>query len=436
MRTVRQYEHDVNLKSCKAVIQRIFGSEDGVFLVADRTVFFPEGGGQPGDKGVVRLAGTKGADVTIIDTIECDGEVLHKLAGDDDDIATAGLVPGKQVELVLDWAHRFDCMQRHLGEHILSGAIYRLFGGVNRGFHMGEDAIIIDIAFEDQSVTGGFISDGALGSRSSAGMWNGAERPGYSKMTWEMAEAAEAEANRVIQRDLPVTVRYFDTPEEAAAMPLRKAVTAESDVSVVTVGDELAPADCCACCGTHPETSGQVGMIKIYKIEPNRGMSRIYFECGMRAFTTYQKHFNILYELENELSAGDDDVIAKFEARTEKGNALHKELTALRKKTVERETASLLKTGCAGLHVYEDLSADDLRQIVKKISGKFEGFAVLASIPELAVILASDGSTDCGLTVREKAVPLGGKGGGNRLTATCVFPDKAALDEFVRAAIE
>ena len=442
MRTVRQYEHDVNQKSCNAVIQRIFKSEGGFFLVADRTVFFPEGGGQPGDRGIVRPAGTCGADITIIDTLEKDGEVWHRLADEADgeydsagfetELAERGFVPGAEIELVLDWTHRFDCMQRHLGEHILSGAIYRLFGGVNRGFHMGEDCITIDIAFEDEAFTGEFVSDGALekGAVSEAG--DMPHRSGYTKMTWEMAEAAEAEANRVIQQDLPVTVSYFETQEDAASMPLRKAVKAETDVSVVTVGDIDSPADCCACCGTHPDSSGQVGLVKIYKIEPNRGMSRIYFECGMRAFTAYQKHFNILYELENELSAGDNDVLAKFEARIEKENSLHRELTALRKKNVEQEAAALLSNGCAGVHVYDDLTADDLRQTAKKISGKFTGLAVLVSIAGLAAVLVSDGSADCGFVVKEQAAPLGGKGGGNKSTASCVFPDKAALDEFIR----
>ena len=87
-----------------------------------------------------------------------------------------------------------------------------------------------------------------------------------------MARAAESDANRVIWSDLPVTVSHFDYRVDAEKMPLRKVLAFEDDISVVSVGDIADPADCVACCGTHPKTSGQVGLVKIYKVEKNKDM--------------------------------------------------------------------------------------------------------------------------------------------------------------------
>lgn len=96
-----------------------------------------------------------------------------------------------------------------------------------------------------------------------------------------------------------VITRHFDSRQEAENLPLRKALAFDEDITIVCVGAVENPADCVACCGTHPSTSGQVGMVKIYKVESNKGMSRIYFEAGQRAFRQYQEKFDVLTTLEN-----------------------------------------------------------------------------------------------------------------------------------------
>ena len=117
-------------------------------------------------------------------------------------------------------------MQRHCGEHILSGVFYSLFGGVNRGFHMGHEYMTIDISLE--------------------------EDPKKKDITWEDALAAQLEANKVIWSDAPVTVIRFDSRDKAEKMPLRKALAFDEDISIVCVGSVENAADCVACCGTHP----------------------------------------------------------------------------------------------------------------------------------------------------------------------------------------
>ena len=118
----------------------------------------------------------------------------------------------------------------------------------------------------------------------------------------DMCLEAELMANQAIWDNLPVVRRVFDSREEAEKMPLRKALAIDEDISIVTIGDVTDPADSVACCGTHPERAGQVGMIKIYKVEPNKGMFRVFFEAGKRALLAYDKQYDVLTTLGKDLS--------------------------------------------------------------------------------------------------------------------------------------
>ena len=405
MKTRKLFQQNVYLKSVTATVSSVNYDSDNTIVTLDQTVFFPEGGGQSGDCGTLTKNGTV---FPVIDTQEGDtGEILHIISG-----RTENLCPGDTVETVLDWPHRFDNMQRHCGEHILSGAVYRLFGGANKGFHMGEDSITIDISFNGDSSSGA-----------------------YEKMTWEMAEAAETEANRVIWQDLPVSVDRFDTREEAEKFPLRKTLAFDEDISIVTIGSRDNPADCVACCGTHPARSGAVGLIKIYKIEPNKGMSRIYFEAGQRALTHYQNQFNTLYELGNRMSAGYDDLLRKYDAQTAKNQQLHDRLSAFRARILNAEQQRLDAEMHPGLiSRYDDLTVDDLFNLGKKIGPVCQGVIALVHEPSHTAILLSN-EKHCGRLVKAIAPQFSGKGGGNDSSARAFFPDKEHLEAFLSAAL-
>ena len=429
MATKKLYQDDVYQKTCEAEILQVEKEEDGTWLVFDQTVFAPEGGGQPSDRGTVLEAAAplKTAKSAFIDRAEDRGDqVFHRLTED------PGFRTGDRVILSIDWGVRFDHMQRHLGEHILSGAFWRLFGGINRGFHMGEEGMTIDIAFEGDLPGGGRAEilpddrlnpDGRLDDRSLP-----------DRVTWEMAEAAEFEANRVIQSDAPVSVRYFHTRDEAARMPVRKAVAFDQEISVVTVGDPAAPLDCVCCCGTHPSSAGQVGLVKIYKIEPNKGMSRVYLEAGSRALVNAQRHFNLLYELETALSAGDEDVLAKFRGRAEKEEAVHGQLTALRRRVQTQEAAAIAAAPAPfTCRTYEDLSVDDLMQIGRKAAKGRAGLLVLAQVPDRTALLFAGDGLDAGALTKAAAPAFSGRGGGKAAFARATFPDEAALRGFLTA---
>ena len=404
MKTQRLFKEDVYMKEAEAVITSLAeanGRRTAVTL--EKTIFFPTGGGQSCDKGTI-------AGFQVVDVYEDEkaDDIVHVLDCSPEDIE--GLAAYKEqngVQLILDWEHRFDNMQRHCGEHILSGMFFREYGGVNRGFHMGDQYMTIDISLEAM--------------------------PEFTAITWEMAKHVEECANEAIWQNQPVITRHFDTKKEAENLPLRRALTLEKDITIVCVGSVENPADCVACCGTHPATAGQVGLIKIFKVESNKGMFRIYFEAGKRAFLKYQNELDTLTTLANSLSAGTDDVLSKYHAQVEKNKESRNQLHFLKKEVIARETADIAAALERGENVrrYHILSLDDLTVLAREVSPHAKKIAFLVHEPSYTVFLVSDGSVDCGKLVKDNAQIYGGKGGGNKTTARAIFTKDEYVDTFI-----
>src|SRR2546428_1660608 len=219
--------------------------------VLDRSAFYPEGGGQPADRGT--LAG-----VAVVDVQEKDGAVLHVL--------DRPLSPG-EVEGVVDWRRRFDHMQQHHGQHLLSAAFERVLEAPTTSFHLGERTCTIDL---DCSISR--LDQGALRS-------------------------AEAAANDSVWRDLTVVARDF-SPEERARLPLRKEPV-KGDRVVVVQGVDASP-----CGGTHPRRTGEVGCIAILKAQRwGEGKARIEFACGNRVVKLLREANETLLEAADALKA-------------------------------------------------------------------------------------------------------------------------------------
>lgn len=404
MKTQRLFKEDVYMKAAEAVITSLAeanGRRTAVTL--DKTIFFPTGGGQSCDKGTI-------AGFQVVDVYEDEkaDDIVHVLDCSPADIE--GLAAYKEqngVQLILDWEHRFDNMQRHCGEHILSGMFFREYGGVNRGFHMGDQYMTIDISLEAM--------------------------PEFTTITWEMAKHVEECANEAIWQNQPVITRHFDTKKEAENLPLRKALALEKDITIVCVGSVENPADCVACCGTHPATAGQVGLIKIFKVESNKGMFRIYFEAGKRAFLKYQNELDTLTTLANSLSAGTDDVLSKYHAQVEKNKESRNQLHFLKKEVIARETADIAAALERGENVrrYHILSLDDLTVLAREVSPHAKKITFLVHEPSYTVFLVSDGNVDCGKLVKDNAQIYGGKGGGNKTTARAIFTKDEYVDTFI-----
>lgn len=399
--TVKLYQQDVYLKECRARVLRA----EGDLAVLDQTVFFPTGGGQSCDTGTI-----DGRPVT--EVFEKDDLVYHRLD------QVTGLSPGQEVTCSIDWEHRFDNMQRHCGEHILSGICYQLFGGVNRGFHMGQDYMTVDISLEKD--------------------------PSVKEITWEMAKEAELRTNEVIWSNAPVTTLRFETRQEAEKMPLRKALAIDEEISIVCVGDINNAADCVACCGTHPSTAGQVGLVKLYKVEHYKGMFRIYFEAGKRALLDYEKKHDLVTVLGNRFSAGADDLMDKIRSREEKNKAVKNELHTLRQSVIQSRIGEIrsrlsdlqqetLSEAASPILVceYADMKTADILNIGKPLSQELSKLLVLISSQDNTALLFSNGTVDCGKLVREYASIYNGKGGGKAASARAIFPEREGLDTFL-----
>ena len=229
--TQKLYFENPYLKEFDAAVTDCAQKKDRWIVTLDRSAFYPEGGGQPADHGFLN-----GIEVT--DVHEKDGEVLHTV--------TAPIAPGTPVHGKIDWDRRFDHMQQHSGEHIVSGIICRRFHCDNVGFHLGEKAVTIDF---------------------------------NAVITEEDAAGIEVEANRYIWEN-HAFLSLWPSPEELEAMDYRskKALTGEVRIA------EFPGADRCACCGTHVAGSAEVGLIKLISVQKFHDGTRLELLCGKRAF--------------------------------------------------------------------------------------------------------------------------------------------------------
>lgn len=451
MITNKIFQKNPYLKTLESSVSSLNYDKKTAELILTDTIFFPTGGGQSCDKGFIKFNENK---YPVIDVYEADKEVVHVISIKN----FVGKLPeeGSKIELEIDWDHRFDNMQRHCGEHILSGVIYKLFQGTNKGFHMGEEYITIDMDFSQSD---------------------------YSKLTWQMAEKAELEANKVIWKGSSVHTDYFDNRELASKLPLRKTLAFDEDISVVTIGDFSEPDDCVACCGTHPRFASEVGLLKIYKIESNKGMSRIYFEAGNRAFNTYQKQFNILYDMSLRLSTSTTDIVNAYESQLSHINELKKQLSNFRGSAIRHEIQEIISKlmkknnssenpknddwknlknearntqadekanageqleleSSVSVFNYTEFSVDDILNISKKLfildkdNNCIKNHLIaMVCASENTIILLSDGSKDtrnCAKLAELAREKFQGKGGGKPVSARIYFPDRNNLDKFIK----
>ncbi|HYF01319.1 MAG TPA: alanyl-tRNA editing protein, partial [Planctomycetota bacterium] len=249
--TERLFDLDPYLKEFTARVVRT--SPRGVVL--DRTAFYPTSGGQPCDHGTLN-----GVEVT--DVVEEDDAILHVVSG-----AVEGDVRG-----VIDWDRRRDHMQQHHGQHLLSEAFLQVAGAQTTSFHLGREACAIDL-------------DKAVGPLD--------------------LERAETLANMVVCDSRPVQVSFYGA-EEARTLPLRKPPPAAGRVRVVSVQGF----DVQACCGTHPRTTGEVGVITVTGWEKGKDGTRVHFACGFRALREARENARQLRSLGQKLSAGRGEIEA------------------------------------------------------------------------------------------------------------------------------
>lgn len=300
------YEVDVYQKENKTEIIRINVLNNSTLeIVTESSVFFPVGGGQPSDIGTISKNGT---DFDVIHAF-LDGEhIVHVVDAKPDEFSLFD-----KVTLSINWDFRFQNMQRHLGEHILTGSFYNLYGFENRGFHMGEEYMTIDLFHDSKTLTD------------------------------EMVDTAELLANKILWENYPVNSYWFADKEVAAnSINTRKKITQDGEIKVTVVGTLSNPFDSVPCCGTHPKNTGEVGMIKIYKFHKNKDMTRIFFDAGSMAFSNCVLNRKILNKISNKMSTSIEDLERCLDVINKKQKSLKAENLKIRNELCNMEESKII----------------------------------------------------------------------------------------------
>ena len=369
--TDRLYYRDSFLREFDARVLSSTPAGEHHRIVLDRTAFYPTSGGQPFDTG--RLGEAEVLDVTEDDA----GEILHTT----DRPLRVGPVHG-----TIDWARRFDHMQQHTGQHLLSALFVSMFKYATVSFHLGREISAIDLA-----------------------------APGISP---EQLARVELRANEIIFEDRPVSVR-FGTREEFAAAGVRKEVQREGLLRAIEIdGVELNP-----CGGTHVARTGQIGMTLLRKCEKQKANWRVEFVCGGRALAVAREDRRLLLESARALGGAPADLpalVARGAEERKQSDRLRKELQS-RLATHEAQAlwvGSL--SGADGTHlvsrILEPADMDYLRVLATKFVECGPGIALVAARPGGQVVFAQSPGLpgDMNALLRASLAPAGGKGGGTR----------------------
>lgn len=390
MRTEKLYYKAPARTECEALILSR-AERKGVFaVVLDKTLFYPEGGGQPCDLGTI-------GEVDVVDVREEDGEIWHYLAGPPPD----GDGP---VSCRIDAERRRDHSQQHTGQHLLSAVILKLAGGRTVSFHLGTEYSTIDVALPEVSR--------------------------------EVADAVEDEAAALIRENHPITIHECP-PENPSDFSLRRPHAKSEEVLRIVDLDGL---DYSACCGTHLRDTGSLGAFRILRTEKYKGMTRIHFAAGERARLDARRTAAIAREAARVLGCGEDEVPEKIARGMELSRELEARLAAARGERALAEARLFLREGnSSGLWILPacDRSYEEILEDAKAVAS-LDGLPAAASSRAAlrAVVVAGDPSFRLGERLKPLLAAWGGKGGGGATQFQAKFSDEASMAAFLEAARE
>lgn len=391
MTTQKLYHTDSYIQEFTAHIDKTLPLPDGRWgIVLDRTAFYPEGGGQPADTGWLD-------DIAVLDVTETDGLILHITAAQPQSATVTGR---------LDWTRRFDHMQQHSGEHLLSAAFGRLFGAENIGFHLGPESVTIDVTLDN--------------------------------LTPEQATAAEDSANAFIYANIPVGGLQV-TGDTLKEYPLRKQPTKHFDhIRLVNIEG----VDCCPCGGTHVAATGEVGLIKIRSWERRNNATRVEFVSGWRALADYRLHSATVRQLSGRLSAPPQEVAAAAERQFARAETLAKALQTARQELLRHLAAELYQSAGSPkiiVKVLPDATAAEMADLGRQLVALGPVAALLAIADpgqnkSQLLFAATPGTANMAALLKTVLARLGGKGGGSPHWAQGGGPYTADLADILQQA--
>jgi alanyl-tRNA synthetase len=381
--THRLYYTDSYIKDFEAsIVER---ADDGRRVYLDRTAFYPTSGGQPFDTG--RLGG-----VEVTDVVEEGERIAHVLAGP---------LPNGPAVGQVDWPRRFDHMQQHTGQHLLSAVLADLFGYQTIGVHFGQEASTLDLE--------------------------------TSKLPQDQVDRAEERANEIVVENRPVDVSF----EEAGSAPgLRKPSDRDGTLRVITIRD----IDRSACGGTHVRATGEIGLISIRRVERVRKAMRLEFLCGGRAVRRTRADHMLLSQLAAEFSAATEDLPRLIESQREE----------LKEAQSTRRVMQASLDLCRARELYEAATPDptgirravvrDSSEPLERLRGLAQAFASLpmaifvggvASPPAVVLAASPDTRVDAAGVLKGLLAAVGGRGGGSAALAQGILPGRPQLETVI-----
>ncbi|MCE5197210.1 MAG: alanyl-tRNA editing protein [Negativicutes bacterium] len=380
-------EFTAEILSCRQNEQGLWETE------LTQTAFYPTSGGQPHDTGSINQA-------KVIDVVERGHRVIH--------LSQAN--PGGPVaHCQIDWPRRFDFMQQHAGQHILSEAFLALCHARTIGFHLTETNLTIDLDVQ--------------------------------QLTPQEIDSVEATANRIVWENHRI-LRHWVTPEELAELPLRKMPKVSEDIRIIDIeGYDLVP-----CGGTHPESTGEIGMIKIRRWERSKAVTRVEFFCGGRALADYAWKNTLVLQLANELSVKDSELqqaLPRFLqqnkdtlrrlAETEE-QLLRLEAEGYYQQSGQQNGVTLVKAILPAARTLADLKK--LALYLAEHPHTLCLLAVAGTPPQITLARSADLPQNINLILKELNQSFGGKGGGSPVLVQGSLPADADLSAFFRQAIQ
>lgn len=402
--TERLYYADPYLTAFRARVLEAELSEGRLAVVLDRSAFYPTSGGQPHDTGTLA-----GESVVEVRERESDGAVVHCLPD-------GSALPSGEVEGQIDWSRRFDHMQQHTGQHILSQAFVQLYDADTTGFHLSQTYSTIDL--------------------------------NRNTLSEDDISRGEALANQIVFEDRPVTWQFV-TPDEVRRLPLRKPPAMREDIRVV----QIEGFDWSACGGTHVARTGSVGLIKVVQTERRGQELRLTFLCGGRALSHYDRLNHLTDKLARRLTVGVEDLPEAVERLQADARQEHKERERLEEALLDYEAAALAAAAqtVGSLRVVVRSFTGRDPQAVRRLAGRIASrpghIALLGTRPSAELVGGKPGKAHL-IFARATDLPhdlrpllqgvcrqVGGGGGGSPDMVQGGGCDPARLEEGLQAAL-
>jgi len=375
MKSHQLYYTDPYMKSFKARVLSCRPVSEGYEIILEQTAFYPEGGGQPADTGYIG---------------ECQITHVKNTAEGIVHIGDIPLEEGMEYDAGINWEKRFDHMQHHTAEHVVSGVIHKLYGADNVGFNIGEQHITIDFNVE---------------------------------LSYEDIENIEILSNEAVLKNLPVNVEYFDS---TPPFSYRSKKELKGTIRIVSVEDY----DICACAGTQLARTGEIGIIKIISVQKYKSGSRLYLLCGQRALRDYQAKDNSIRAISTLLSSKPYETFDHVIKLHEEKEALRFELLSTKYTLIDMKCEKFAPADKI-LIFEDDLSGEEMKRYITNLSERVGSIAVFSGCDINGYrYLITSSVIDLPAFIKGMNTELNGKGGGVGIAGGHIRASKSQIDEF------